>query len=89
MSDLVLELEGIEKRYNRGKPNEIEVLKGAGIALPRGEVVAMVAPSGAGKSTLLHIAGLLDTADGGKVILCGADMTGRSDRAIWRPASAC
>ncbi len=81
MSDVVLELKGIEKRYNAGKPNEISVLKGAEITLPKGEVVAMVAPSGAGKSTLLHIAGLLDTADGGQVVLGGQDMTTRSDRA--------
>lgn len=81
MNDVVLELKGIEKRYNRGKPNEIAVLKGAEIVLPRGEVVAMVAPSGAGKSTLLHIAGLLDVADSGQVVLCGQDMTNRSDRA--------
>jgi lipoprotein-releasing system ATP-binding protein len=39
-----------------------------------------VAPSGAGKSTLLHVAGLLDTADAGRVILAGADMTGQGDR---------
>ena len=39
-----------------------------------------MAPSGAGKSTLLHIAGLLDTADAGKVEIAGEDMTGLSDR---------
>jgi lipoprotein-releasing system ATP-binding protein len=47
----------------------------------KGEVVALVAPSGAGKSTLLHIAGLLDSADGGKTLLDGADMAGLPDRA--------
>jgi ABC-type sugar transport system ATPase subunit len=37
-------------------------------------VVALVAPSGAGKSTLLHIAGLLDKADAGRVVIDGRDM---------------
>jgi lipoprotein-releasing system ATP-binding protein len=41
--------------------------------------VALVAPSGAGKSTLLHIAGLLDSADAGRVSIGGVDYTGLSD----------
>ena len=81
MNDPMLELIGIEKAYNRGKPSEVAVLRGAGIALARGEVVALVAPSGAGKSTLLHIAGLLDSPDSGVVRLGGQDMAGLSDRA--------
>ena len=81
MSDVALVLEGIEKGYNRGKPSEVIVLRGATVQVARGEVVALVAPSGAGKSTLLHIAGLLDTADSGAVRHGGRDMTGLSDRA--------
>ncbi|MCG6904524.1 MAG: ABC transporter ATP-binding protein [Rhodobacter sp.] len=80
MSDAALDLQAIEKAYNRGLPAEVNVLRGANISVARGEVVALVAPSGAGKSTLLHIAGLLDTPDSGTVQIGGADMTGRSDR---------
>ena len=80
MSDPVLHLQGIEKRYNAGQPNEIAVLRGADLSVARGEVVALVAPSGAGKSTLLHIAGLLDTADRGDVAIAGEAVTGASDR---------
>ena len=80
MSDAMLELAGIEKTYNRGKPGEVTVLRGASVSVGRGEVVALVAPSGAGKSTLLHIAGLLDAADFGAVRLGGQDMAGLSDR---------
>ncbi|WP_298292767.1 ABC transporter ATP-binding protein [uncultured Litoreibacter sp.] len=81
MSDVAIRLTGIKKHYNAGKPNEIQVLRGAELSVGRGEVVALVAPSGAGKSTLLHIAGLLDTPDAGKVEIAGEDLTGRSDRA--------
>jgi lipoprotein-releasing system ATP-binding protein len=81
MNDAGLSLEGIEKGYNRGRPGEVIVLRGATLTVARGEVVALVAPSGAGKSTLLHIAGLLDTADRGVVRLAGRDMTGLPDRA--------
>ena len=81
MSEAALVLEGIEKGYNRGKPSEVVVLRGATLSVARGEVVALVAPSGAGKSTLLHIAGLLDTADSGRVLHGGREMGGLSDRA--------
>lgn len=81
MSEAALVLEGIEKGYNRGRPSEVIVLRGATLSVARGEVVALVAPSGAGKSTLLHIAGLLDTADAGRVLHGGREMGGLSDRA--------
>ena len=80
MSDVVLELQGVEKTYNRGRPNAVEVLSGADLAVRAGEMVALVAPSGAGKSTLLHIAGLLDVADAGSVRIGGREMVGLSDR---------
>lgn len=80
MSNAALELRQVEKAYNKGKPNEIAVLRGAELTLRPGEVVALVAPSGAGKSTLLHIAGLLDTADRGEVLLGGDMVSSRSDR---------
>ena len=81
MNDAVLVLDGIGKGYNAGKPSEVVVLRGASLAVARGEVVALVAPSGAGKSTLLHIAGLLDTPDTGTVRLDGREMGGLGDRA--------
>ena len=81
MSEPMLELSGITKGYNHGKPAEVIVLRGATLTIARGEVVALVAPSGAGKSTLLHIAGLLDAPDEGTVRLEGRDMGGLSDRA--------
>jgi lipoprotein-releasing system ATP-binding protein len=81
MSEAMLELSGVTKGYNRGKPNEVIVLRGVDLQVAKGEVVALVAPSGAGKSTLLHIAGLLDTADAGTVRLDGREMGGLSDKA--------
>ena len=80
LSEPVLELKGIAKTYNKGKPNAVEVLSGADLSVAAGELVALVAPSGAGKSTLLHIAGLLDVPDSGELRICGRGMTGLSDR---------
>ena len=79
--DSILRLDGIEKGYNPGRPNEVRVLRGAELRIAAGEVVALVAPSGAGKSTLLHIAGLLDTPDTGVVEIGGQDLSKAHDRA--------
>lgn len=77
----VLRLRDLHKTYNKGRPGEVAVLRGAELDLAPGEVVALVAPSGAGKSTLLHIAGLLDTADAGLVQIAGRDTAGLGDGA--------
>lgn len=79
MSD-VLVLDAISKTYGKDGPAPVPVLSDLSLSVGRGEVVALVAPSGAGKSTLLHIAGLLDSADSGRVVLNGRDMTGLPDR---------
>ena len=80
MSDPVLELTGVQKTYNKGKPGAVDVLSDINLSVAPGEIVALVAPSGAGKSTLLHIAGLLDVADAGSVKIGGQEMVGLSDR---------
>jgi lipoprotein-releasing system ATP-binding protein len=74
----VLALEGLTRTFRQGD-REIPVLKGASAALYPGQAVALVGPSGAGKSTLLHIAGLLETPDGGRVVINGVNSARLSD----------
>jgi lipoprotein-releasing system ATP-binding protein len=74
----VLQLEGLQRTFRQGD-REIPVLRGASAALFPGQAVALVGPSGAGKSTLLHIAGLLETPDGGRVVINGVNSARLSD----------
>ena len=79
MSDALLALKDVSRSYKTGSKT-LTVLDSIRLEVKAGEVVALVAPSGAGKSTLLHIAGLLDTATSGSVMIDGQEMSVASDR---------
>jgi lipoprotein-releasing system ATP-binding protein len=68
VSDPAIYLHQVERRYRQGD-NELQILRGADLAIWPGQSVALIAPSGAGKSTLLHLAGLLEKPDAGEVYL--------------------
>jgi lipoprotein-releasing system ATP-binding protein len=74
----VLQLQEVRRTFKQGD-REIPVLTGAEAELHPGQAIALVGPSGAGKSTLLHIAGLLESPDGGRVLVNGVDCAGLSD----------
>ena len=73
-----LRLDRLVRAFYQGS-RKIDVLNGASADVFPGQAVALVGPSGAGKSTLLHISGLLETPDGGRVIINGRDCTGMPD----------
>lgn len=68
--NLAMQMIGVKRSYQQGD-EVLDILNGVDFKLNRGETVALIAPSGAGKSTLLHLAGLLERADGGDVIING------------------
>jgi len=74
----ILKLTDVRRTFHQGD-RAIDVLAGATAELLPGQAVALVGPSGAGKSTLLHICGLLETPDGGSVVVNGRDCSQMSD----------
>ncbi len=78
---MLLEFKSVTKSF-QDQSGEIPVLRGVSFALDAGETLALTGESGSGKSTLLHIAGGLDTADSGSVLLEGRKINGLPDRAL-------
>ncbi len=83
-----LELRQVSKVYGSG-PAVVRALHAIDLSVERGELVAVMGPSGSGKSTLLTIAGSLEEASSGQVLVDGVDLetVSRSDRAKLRRRS--
>jgi putative ABC transport system ATP-binding protein len=83
-----LELRQVSKVYGSG-PSEVHALSAVDLSVELGELVAVMGPSGSGKSTLLTIAGSLEEASSGQVLVDGVELAtvSRSDRAKMRRRS--
>lgn len=79
MSQPVIRMENIIKRYYVGKPNELEILHGIDLTVNKGEFVSVVGESGSGKSTLMNIIGVLDRQTAGIYYLEGQDVNQMTD----------
>lgn len=85
MSELLIELKGVTKRYGEGA-TELMALKGIDLDITAGEFVAIMGPSGSGKSTAMNIIGCLDSPSAGQYIFKGAhvEALARDQRARLR-----
>ena len=70
----IIALENIRKSYADGSQMH-HVLNQLNLSVESNEFVAILGPSGSGKSTLLAIAGLLLSADEGRISIAGQDLT--------------
>ncbi|MFD3976762.1 ABC transporter ATP-binding protein [Streptomyces cyaneofuscatus] len=86
--DPVLELRALTRTHGTGIA-EVHALRGISLSVYPGELVAVMGPSGSGKSTLLTLAGGLDNATSGQVIIEGQDIAalGRKGVAALRRRS--
>jgi putative ABC transport system ATP-binding protein len=79
----VLELQSVSKIYGQ-EPVQVRALDEISLSVEAGTMVAVMGASGSGKSTLLTIAGSLEDATSGTVIVGGTDLSRMSRNAKAR-----
>ena len=77
--DPIIQAIDLHKTYHTGIVT-VPALRGVGLTVRRGEMVAIMGPSGCGKTTLLNCLSGLDTADGGEITIEGVSLSTLSDR---------
>ena len=82
----VIETHLLGKVYAEGTEAQVVALKDVGLAIRRGDFVAIMGPSGSGKSTLMNLIGCLDTPSSGRYLCDGIDVAtlDAEERAILR-----
>jgi putative ABC transport system ATP-binding protein len=85
MSTPVLQYIDVVKSYGEGEL-QTRALTDVSLSIEPAEFIAIMGPSGCGKSTLLHLAGGLEDATAGRVLVKGADvsMMSRIEKATLR-----
>jgi putative ABC transport system ATP-binding protein len=73
----VLQMIAVTRVHGSGQTG-VHALRGVSLEVAAGEFLAVMGPSGSGKSTLLNIAGGLDTATSGEVLVEGVSLAGLS-----------
>jgi len=83
-----LELRDVSKVYGQGAA-KVHALCGVSLTVEPGALVAIMGPSGSGKSTMLTIAGSLEDATSGEVLVGGRPLSSmsRNERARLRRRS--
>jgi putative ABC transport system ATP-binding protein len=80
-NNFVIKAENLTKTYQMGEV-EVQALRGAGLQVRHGELLAIMGPSGSGKSTLMNILGCLDQPTSGQYYLAGVDVAGLDDNSL-------
>ncbi|MGI5966072.1 MULTISPECIES: amino acid ABC transporter ATP-binding protein [Anaerotruncus] len=75
MSEHLMEIKNLKKHFGK-----LEVLNDIQFCIDKGDVICLIGASGSGKSTLLRCINVLETPDGGQILLHGRDiLTGEID----------
>jgi len=76
---VLLSVEGLSKSYGG-----IHAVREVSFDLRAGEILALIGPNGAGKSTCFDMLNGQNVPDRGRIMLLGAEITGKKPREIWR-----
>ena len=66
-----VEIRGLQKVFNPGKPNQIDALVDIDLTVSTGQFVSLIGPSGCGKSTLLRLIANLTEPTAGQITVNG------------------
>jgi putative ABC transport system ATP-binding protein len=77
----VIDLSAISKHYVMGQ-QLIKAVDALDLTIDHNEYVVFIGSSGSGKSTLMNIIGCLDTADSGRYVLNGHDVSGLTENEL-------
>lgn len=82
---VAVDVRDVRKVYTRDS-QQLVVLDGINLQVPRGEFLALMGPSGSGKTTLLNLIAGIDRATAGRVVVAGTDVGALSEGALakWR-----
>ena len=82
MTQPIIRMRNIYKRFYIGQPNELEILHGIDLDVMPGEFLSIVGPSGSGKSTLMNLIGVLDRPTEGTYRLDGTAVDEADDEEL-------
>ena len=71
----MLSIQNVSKTFNPGTITEKKALHGISLDLTPGDFVSVIGGNGAGKSTLLNLIAGVYTADSGRIVLDGLDIS--------------
>jgi putative ABC transport system ATP-binding protein len=84
----IIELAGVEKTYRTpgARGVSFRALRGVDLAIPAGEMVAIIGPSGSGKTTIINLIAGIDRPTSGTVTVNGSrlDQMTEEQLAVWR-----
>lgn len=72
----------VSKKYGTKR-----VIDNISLEIPKGQIISFIGPNGAGKSTLLRLISRLITADEGRILIDGQDLSQAKDRDIAKKIS--
>lgn len=81
---MLIELNQIDMKYNKGQENEVHALKQASLSVEQGDFVGLVGASGSGKTTFLQIIGGMIRPTGGDYFFDGMNVRAMKDSQLAR-----